>query len=327
MHAIWFVLRFMIPCMACFALAAQEVKPRDVTLLTGDRDFAKDMIAGIDRFLLDEIQRTRESRAACWSAERGQPDSGITELDNHRRRLKQVLAAGATTAEFSAPELIATTEFQGPVATGFGYSVHAIRWPVLSDPAPTGQQLTSIHGEGLMLVPDDRVVGNIIALPDASQFPEQICGIIEGQTAAAQYARRAVECGFRVIVPVVISRDSQARNGRAVLSHREYLHRSSFVLGRHLHGYELSKIFSLIDWFKRQDPNLNIGVMGYGEGGLLSLYAGALDTRISATCVSGAAGLLENMWQQPLDRNVFGLLNEFGCAELCAMILPRKLVV
>ena len=43
---------------------------------------------------------------------------------------------------------------------------------------------------------------------------------------------------------------------------------------------------------------------------------GALDARIDAVCVSGYFGPRENVWQEPIYRNVFGLLEQFGDAEL-----------
>ena len=67
--------------------------------------------------------------------------------------------------------------------------------------------------------------------------------------------------------------------------------------------------------------------MGWGEGGLLAFYAGALDTRISAVCVSGYFDDRRDLWRQPIYRNVFGLLEQFGDAEVAAMIAPRSLVV
>ena len=50
--------------------------------------------------------------------------------------------------------------------------------------------------------------------------------------------------------------------------------------------------------------------------------------RASTACgVSGYFGPRENLWQEPIDRNVFGLLEQFGDAELAALIAPRKLIV
>jgi cephalosporin-C deacetylase-like acetyl esterase len=68
-------------------------------------------------------------------------------------------------------------------------------------------------------------------------------------------------------------------------------------------------------------------VIGWGEGGLLAFYAAALDTRITSTCVSGYFDDRSKVWKQPVDRNVFGLLEQFGDAEVAAMIAPRSLIV
>lgn len=72
---------------------------------------------------------------------------------------------------------------------------------------------------------------------------------------------------------------------------------------------------------------MKVGVAGYGEGGLIALYAAACDTRIDAAVVSGYFGPRENLWQEPIYRNVFGLLTEFGDAEIATLIAPRKLIV
>jgi hypothetical protein len=68
-------------------------------------------------------------------------------------------------------------------------------------------------------------------------------------------------------------------------------------------------------------------VAGYGEGGMLALYTAALDTRVDAASVSGYFGPRERIWEQPIDRNVFGLLEQFGDAEIASMIAPRHLVI
>ena len=55
--------------------------------------------------------------------------------------------------------------------------------------------------------------------------------------------------------------------------------------------------------------------------------AGALDTRIDSTLVGGYFGKREGLWQEPIYRNVMGLLKEFGDAELAAMMAPRALAL
>ena len=221
---------------------------------------------------------------------------------------------------FIAPEPFAVADHPPLVGRGDGFDAFAVRWPAFGD----------VHGEGLLLVPTrGEKVADVVAIPDASQTPEQIAGLAEGVTPQAQYARRLAEHGCRVIIPVLIDRRLEARNGRAKMTSREFLYRSAFELGRHLIGYEVQKVLAVVDWFEKDakgaDPQ--VGVVGWGEGGMLALYAGALDTRIDGVIVSGYFGPREGLWQEPLDRNVFGLLEQFGDAEVASLIVPRKLIV
>jgi hypothetical protein len=60
---------------------------------------------------------------------------------------------------------------------------------------------------------------------------------------------------------------------------------------------------------------------------LLALYAAAVDPRIDSALVSGHFGPREQLWREPIYRNVFGLLREFGDAEIASLIAPRSLVI
>ena len=102
----------------------------------------------------------------------------------------------------------------------------------------------------------------------------------------------------------------------------------AFEVGRHIIGYEVQKVLAAVDWFENEnlDRRLPIGVMGYGEGGLLALYSAAIDTRIDTTCVSGYFQTRE-VWKEPIYRDVWGLTREFGDAELAGLIAPRALIV
>jgi dienelactone hydrolase len=113
------------------------------------------------------------------------------------------------------------------------------------------------------------------------------------------------------------------------LSDREFIYRPAYELGRHPIGYEIQKALSAVDWMAAQGSNAaaKIGVIGWGEGGLLAFYAAALDSRITAACVSGFFDDRSKVWKQPVDRNVFGLLQQFGDAEVAAMIAPRSLII
>src|SRR5690606_15211800 len=107
-------------------------------------------------------------------------------------------------------------------------------------------------------------------------------------------ARHLVENGAQVIIPTLINRSSKF-SGNSRLNyftnqpHREWIYRQAYTFGRHIIGYEIQKILAAIDWFENQnlDDHLPIGVVGWGEGGLLGFYAAAIDKRIDAVLVSG----------------------------------------
>lgn len=312
------------------AQSGAEIVPADTVPLTIEGDLASRMVDGIDRFLLQQIERSRESRHQFWNYDTSSAEKFNESIEPNRQRLAQMLGLRDERIDFDAPELVGTVHESALIAETAEYKVYRIRWPVLADPAPTTADLASIHGEGLLLIPNAPAVASIVALPDANQSPEQVCGLADGIPAASQFARQLAERGCRVIVPTLMSREERKRNGRSILTNREYIYRSAFELGRHVIGYELQKVLGVIDWLEKDTSHSStekIGVIGYGEGGLLALYAGALDTRIASVCVSGAFGPREECWMEPLDRNVFGLLREFGGTELGRMILPRKLIV
>jgi len=320
---------FVTFVFAYFAPVCRGEAP-EANLLPGTKplelkgDIAAQMVAGIDQFLLREIVKSVERRAKHWKRDFSSIEAFNKSIEPNRKRLAHILGVRDERINFDGLELMATTSQPALVGKGENYKIYAVRWPVIRN----------IHGEGLLLVPDDdrKIIANVVAIPDADQTPEQIVGLSKGIPPDSQFARRLAESGCRVIVPVLISREMKRRAppgqpGRANLSNREYLYRSAFELGRGLIGYELQKILACVDWFenRKQDGDADIGVYGYGEGGMLALYAGALDPRIDAVCTSGYFGYSKAIWKEPIDRNVFGLFEQFGNAELALMI--RQLVI
>ena len=87
-------------------------------------------------------------------------------------------------------------------------------------------------------------------------------------------------------------------------------------MGRHVIGYEVQKVLAAVDWFAQDEDHPPIGVFGYGEGGLLALYSGASTRASTSTVVSGYFGPRESLHDEPIYRNVWGLLKEFGDGEV-----------
>lgn len=284
--------------------------------LTTPGDMASNLVAGVDRFLLRKIDESVAGRSRFWHRDFSSRQAYEQSLATNRARLAHILGVRDRRVDKVELELCATPGRPALRGRGAAYEVHAVRWPAFGD----------VTAEGLLLTPLHRLpVANIVAIPDSGQTPEQLVGLVAGIAPESQFARRLAESGCRVVIPVLINREVDPQ---ALLSNREFIYRPAFELGRHVIGYEIQKVLAAIDWLTVQSgQEIKTGMMGWGEGGLLAFYVGALDTRVAAVCVSGYFGNRSDTWRQPLDRNVFGLLEQFGDAEVAAMIAPRSLVV
>jgi dienelactone hydrolase len=286
--------------------------------LTGSGDIASELVAGVDRFLLKQIRESTTQRARYWRRDFSSPEAYSESIRPNRERLAHILGARDRRATAGARPGSSSR----PVATATEIEVVEISWPAFGD----------VTGVGLRLYPRPPASSNaeVIVVPDAGQTPEQLAGLAAGLPAESQVARRLAESGLSVVVPSLIDRTIEARNKRARLTNREFIYRSAFELGRHIIGYEVEKVLALVDVMSASGGaggKMRIGIFGHGEGGAIALFAAALDPRINAVCVSGYFDDRNDVWQQPVDRNVFGLLEQFGDAELASMIAPRPLFV
>lgn len=297
-------------------------------LLEGKDDFARVMVDGIHRYLDKATEQAAKERAKYWHPDFSSVKAFNQSVEPNRARFRKMIGVidervpvtMSKIATFERPSLVAETRL---------YKVYAVRWSVLP----------GVNGEGLLLEPtpkiEDLPMANpklvellppppgAIAIPDADWTPEQLVGIAPGVPKESQYARRLAEEGYRVIVPALINRkddfSGSTRVGRFTNQpHREFIYRMSFEMGRHIIGYEVQKILAAADWLHKSQerPSAGIDIWGYGEGGLLALYAAAIDPRIKNTYISGYVNNRNDLHKEPIYRNVFGLLKEFGDAEL-----------
>ncbi len=304
-----------------FAAAEEVARLPGTAPLTWQGDLSDRMMQGLHGFVEAKIVQSIEKRAANWKRDCSSAVGYEKSIEPNRRRFQKIIGVVdprlpvrmERIREDDAPALVAQTE---------RYRIYQVRWPVLD----------GVSGEGLLLEPTGEPRADVIALPDADQTPEQIVGLSPGVPNEAQFARRLAENGFQVVVPALVDRSDRWSGNAEVAwtnqTHREWIYRQAYHMGRHIIGYEVQKILAVLDWFKhRAGPKAKIGVAGYGEGGLLAFYAAAVDPRIDACLVSGYFAPRERTWEEPLYRNVWGLLREFGDAEIATLIAPRGLVV
>ena len=309
-------------------LSGQQNFPFKASPLTEKVDLSAKMVEGVGRFLLSETEKQKENRSKAWqfdfSSEKGFDQSisaqrhllskrlGVVEarVQSHIEILTNSRAAGLKAFKIELPKC----------------TISAIHWQVLD----------GLSAEGILIQPKGEVTARVVMIPDADVTPEVLAGMRLSGHVGFSAAQQLANNGIEVIIPTLISRDSKYSGNKSLdmsttLPHREWLYRQAYEVGRHVIGYELQKVFSAIDWFssknKIEGVNLKIGVAGHGEGGLLALYAATLDKRISSTLVSGYFHSREKLWEEPIYRNVFGLLTTFGDAELAVMAWPRKVTI
>src|SRR5439155_24921422 len=171
-----------------------------------------------------------------------------------------------------------------------------------------------------------------VVLPDADQTPEQLMGLAPGVKRESQAARLLAENGFELILATLVSREKVQTDDKTLRNsdqtHREWIYRQAFHMGRHVIGYEVQTVLAAVDWFRQQHgQDIKIGVCGYAEGGLIAFYAAAVHPGIDVALVSAYFDSRQKVWAEHIYRNVWGLIREFADAEVASLIRPCALIV
>lgn len=281
------------------------------SLLTWKQDYSVVMNAGIDRFLLEQTQKVRDLRTRRWNHGATTRQDYDRFLSAKREKLGQIL--GLVEPRVSGPFLFADTTFDK--VPGQQYTIRSVCWRVFDD----------YLAEGVFVAPlEKNPTKLVIAVPHCGMEP---LAYFKSVPYLTQLANKG-ECAI-VVVATVGRQPRRLANRPVDYPAREALFQSAWEVGRHVIGYEIETVRALIDsWqFSCGEEQSQIELGGYGDGGMIALYTAALDTRINSVQVAGYFDKRESMWKQPMDRNVFGLLNDFGDAELAAMVFPRKVLI
>ncbi|MFT5325896.1 MAG: cephalosporin-C deacetylase-like acetyl esterase, partial [Planctomycetaceae bacterium] len=308
--------------------AAEKTLP-NTQPLTITQPLDEFMIDGLDRFCLRELAASPARREKMWNRDFSSTEAYEKSIAPNRERFREYIGA-VDQRLTNAPglndsfEFLQTFSHPSSVAGSAKVKAHRVRWQVLE----------GVTAEGLLLIPETAKAA-VVALPDADWTPEAFCGLVGELPKSAQLPWRLANEGCLVVVPMLISRSNEFSGSPYVSytnqTHREFIYRQAFEMGRHVIGYEVQKTLAAIDllerWKEQTESDVPTGVAGIGEGSLLALYTSAIDPRVDATMVCGYFGLREGVWEEPIYRNVWGLLTEFGDAELAGMIAPRSLII
>ena len=227
---------------------ASAVELKGTERLTLQGDIASELVSGVDRFLLKQIDAAVIHRLANWPKPNSQNNANTPEI--YEESIKGLRAEysrriGLADSRTEPNDWIIESHLgANGLATGLqslasdeSIRIEQVRWPVLE----------GFEAHGLLVIPRTIRFGAVL-VPDASQLPENLCGV--GQHANAD-ALAVARCGGLVVIPQGASRHREARLGRAIMTDQEYLYRSAFILGRHLLGYHVHQNMAAVDLLKK----------------------------------------------------------------------------
>ena len=317
------------------SLASAEPLPKTEPLNWLEEDLSERLMDGAHAFVERQIAESKEKRAAHWNYDFTSPEAYVRSIAPNRERFRTMIGVVDERASPVRMEKFGDDENPALVAETNAFRVFQARWPVLN----------GFFGEGLITEPIEKSLGVVIALPDVGQTPEQLLRLEkspqprsfsndgDGSTFDQQLIHELAR-EYTLVIPALINREiylgetgDDPRLKRANQTHREWIYRQTFHMGRHLIGYEVQTILAVVDWAERVHPDGNICITGAGDGGMIALFATASDQRIDAADLRGYVGPLDEIWREPIDRNLFGVLNEFGPMEVISLVAPRLVFI
>jgi len=275
-------------------------------------DIREEQRQQIIRYFLRRIADTPAKRDGLWQPDFSSVAAYDASLRAHRNRLREML--GLIRPVNGTPQITILWKNEE-------LAIEEATLPI------EGQ----LRARALLFLPKSRTTtGAVIAIPPENKTREEFTGIGRGMPTA-KWLTALLERNVAVAVPVMTDRrdDHTICRQAGGKDRRRVLWRAGFIVGRTLVGLEVQEVLALRELLSsRPDFGSNqIAVMGEAQGGMTALYAAAVDQRLAAVAAVNYFQQREHCWEEPVDRVLYGQLNEFGDAEVAALISPRSLVV
>jgi hypothetical protein len=123
---------FLCLCLFGFAVftRAQDAILPGTQPLTLKGDLSAQMVEGIDKFLLREIERSTSERPSLWKRDFSSREAYESSVGPNRERFRRFIGAVDGRLAVSELEYIETTLEPSLVAETDSYTIRAVRWPV-----------------------------------------------------------------------------------------------------------------------------------------------------------------------------------------------------
>lgn len=266
----------------------------------------------IIQYFTRQIAATPAKRDNLWQPTFSSLDAYKLSVQEHRNHLRKML--GLIEARPGTPQIKVLQE-------SANLKVEDVTIPIDG----------GLSARALLFLPKSAVAaGGVIAVPPENESREEFAGIVQGMTPA-KWLSALLEHNVAVAVPMMAERrdDHPLCRQAGNKDRRRLLWRAGFIVGRTLVGVEVQQVLALREFLasQRNIEAKKIAVMGERQGGMTALYAAAVDEELGSAATLDYFQQRENCWKEPVDRVLYGQLNEFGDAEVAALIAPRPLLI
>ncbi len=316
--------RVLLGLVVCGCCAAHDLYLTNTLPLTGTYDFSYCYVTSLAAYVDTLVAQTQPGRTSLWAWDYSSTAAYTASIAPQRAALAAMLGIDAA---MTTP---VSNEWQC-IGTGVCHSVYAFTFFVT----------TGAAARGLAVVPvTNAVVPAVVLALSPGLSPEDICGLSTNLASSARIGAALAARGLAVLCPVVMNRatwwsgsTNVVMSGQTltnIIEHRYWLAHQGFQVGKQFLGIEAATIMTCVRGLAadaRVRTN-SIIVAGQGqEGGVVAMYAAALEPGIASTLVSGTFDNRTNVWTLPLDHHQWGVLREFGDAEVASLVAPRRMTI
>jgi cephalosporin-C deacetylase-like acetyl esterase/pimeloyl-ACP methyl ester carboxylesterase len=315
--------------VAGFALTGEVTSPASDGFAAADKhlagyppmvrggDLSAAMVEGIHRWADRALDAAEGKRARHWKRDLTNPEAYRSSIEPNRQRLRKILGIDLSDRPGFRPD--ERLGLKGSLGADAALRLESLQFSVGSIAGTRANHMFRA------VRPKDPPAGICLYLEDADhptkegrgRSPENRQRAVEDLTARGWVVWR-MQPTPRGVLPLPTGAIATNLGGR------EWLYRQGYELGHHLLGLEVLEVLTTVaDDSPLKRSKVPVWLIGEGEGARIALLAAALEPkRFDAVTLVGGFGPGRDLWKEPIERNVWRLLDEFGDAELAAMILP-----
>ncbi len=262
--------------------------------------YKEQYVSGLDKLIEAREQICREKRESDTK-------DIFKNSEQYRKNFKKMLGWPLVDYE---PEQLSEPKSEKLVEED-GYSVYRMQFEILKGVFLTGL-FFKVEGQKNPLV---------IFQHGGAGTPEFVAGMYGSSEYYYDVIQTLTSQGANVFAPQLLLWDDTY----GVDYDRKAIDARLKRVGSSVAAVELHGIFSVLDYFEKQDYVSNFGMVGLSYGGFYTLYTAALDTRIKSAV--SCAFFNERKRYAYSDWTWFSSAKMLDDAEISCLIYPRKLCI